>query len=216
MEFEFKVESNFLDKDSCNKIIDYYHDKLTSSEVIGNSKLRTSEDFYIDLDTIDDSDIKQIVLNIKQKISDISNLPIENQELLTLIKYNPGQEFKPHFDAFPDDDEFFVESVLGGQRLQTFIICLQQCELGGETSFDNIQKSLTLEPGECIYWQNVDEEFKILKDSLHSGRPPIKGEKWILTCWIRQNKYYALDRNITKQIITNYSEEFLINILKQL
>ncbi len=48
MSFEYTIDSNFLDVSSCDKIIDYYSDKLTESKVIGNSELRTSNDCYID------------------------------------------------------------------------------------------------------------------------------------------------------------------------
>lgn len=216
MSFEYTIDSNFLDVSSCDKIIEYYSDKLSESKVIGNSELRTSNDCYIDLLNIEDFAVKNIIFDLKDKISQISNLPIENQELLTLIKYSPGQEFKPHFDAFSKESEFYVESVLGGQRLKTFIICLRQCEVGGETSFDKSGISLRLNVGDCIYWNNVDSDLNIFDDSWHSGKPPLVGEKWILTVWIRENKYYPLDRNVAKQIIENYSKDFLINILKQL
>lgn len=216
MIFEYKLENDFLSKDESEKIINYFSDKLTPSEVIGNSKLRTSDDCYIDVSEVSDLDVTNILFDIKQKISQISQLPIENQELLTLIKYSPGQEFMPHLDAFSDYNEFEVESVLGGQRFWTFIICLKQCKSGGETTFDKIGKSIRLKSGQCIYWKNVDDESNVIPESLHSGKPPKVGEKWILTCWVRQNKYYALNRNIAKQLIDNYSKEILINTLKEL
>lgn len=216
MSFTFSIVDNFITKSESNKLIDYYKDKLNKSQVIGDSNLRTSSDCYIDLSEIDDLYLVDILFNIKKKISEISDLPTENQELLTLIKYEPGQEFKPHFDAFFNNEEFEVESVLGGQRFWTFIICLNQCESGGETTFDNIGESLRLKNNQCIYWKNIDEEYNVIPESLHSGKSPKIGEKWILTCWVRQNKYYPLNRSIAKQLINIYSKDILINTLKEL
>ena len=98
-------------------------------------------------------------------------------------------------DWIPTQITFRWKKKLGGQRLKTYIICLKQAEMGGSTGFININKFVTLQTGDLIWWNNVDENGQILSDSLHCGRCPIIGEKWILTCWIRENKYIAVDRN---------------------
>lgn len=216
MRFEYNIIDNFITSEESDSIINFFSDKLTPSMVIGNSYLRNSDDCYIDIDSISDKIQNRILKKIKNKISDFSQLPIENQELLTIIRYKKGQHFKPHLDAFHDYNEFQIEELLGGQRLKTYIICLQPSLSGGETRFDKLNKTIKLEKNQCIYWPNVDENGNIYTESLHSGIFPEDGEKWILTVWIRENKYYPLDRNVAKQIIENYSKDFLINILKQL
>lgn len=216
MSFEYKIIDNFITTEESDSIINFFSDKLTPSMVIGDSYLRNSDDCYIDLDSISDEKQTKILQNLKNKISEFSQLPIENQELLTIIRYKKGQHFKPHLDAFHDYNEFEIEELLGGQRLKTYIICLQASSSGGETKFDKLNKTIKLEKNQCIYWSNVDENGNIYPESLHSGIDPEEGEKWILTCWIREKKYFAIDRHIVKTIIENYSKEFLINTLKQL
>ena len=216
MSFEYKIIDNFITSEESDSIIEFFSDKLTPSMVIGDSYLRNSDDCYIDLDSISDEKQTKILQNLKNKISEFSQLPIENQELLTIIRYKKGQHFKPHLDAFHDYNEFEIEELLGGQRLKTYIICLQPSLSGGETKFDKLNKTIKLEKNQCIYWSNVDENGNIYPESLHSGIDPEEGEKWILTCWIREKKYFAIDRHIVKTIIENYSKEFLINTLKQL
>ena len=216
MSFEYNIIDNFITTEESDSIINFFSDKLTPSMVIGDSYLRNSDDCYIDLDSISDEKQTKILQNLKNKISEFSELPIENQELLTIIRYRKGQHFKPHLDAFHDYNEFEIEELLGGQRLKTYIICLQPSLSGGETKFDKLNKTIKLEKNQCIYWSNVDENGNIYPESLHSGIDPEDGEKWILTCWIREKKYFAIDRQIVKTIIENYSKEFLINTLKQL
>ena len=216
MSFEYKIIDNFITTEESDSIINFFSDKLTPSMVIGDSYLRNSDDCYIDLDSISDEKQIKILQSLKNKISEFSELPIENQELLTIIRYKKGQHFKPHLDAFHDYNEFEIEELLGGQRLKTYIICLQPSLLGGETRFDKLNKTIKLEKNQCIYWSNVDENGNIYPESLHSGIDPEEGEKWILTCWIREKKYFPIDRNIVRMIIENYSKDFLINTLKQL
>lgn len=216
MSFKFHLIDEFIDSVDSEYIINYYRDKLTPSLVIGNSNLRDSNDFYIDTDNILDNHLFNIINKIKLKISEYSNLPVDNQELLTLIKYSPGQYFKPHLDAFHEYDEFEIEDALGGQRLKTFIICLKSSQSGGETKFDKLNKSVKLSNGQCIWWNNVDEFGNVYTESLHSGETPIDGDKWILTCWIRERKYYPIGRDFAKQIIEKYSKPILINILENL
>lgn len=200
MRFEYHIENNFISSEFSDKVINYFTDKLhdskTLSDELYSERIRTSSDYYIDPILIDNVEIKELIINLKSKISKHSNLPIENQELLTIIRYKPGEEFKPHFDALdPSSDYFRIEKKLGGQRLKTYIICLKQAEMGGSTGFININDFVLLKHGDCIWWNNVDKNGQIFTDSLHCGRCPIIGEKWILTCWIRENKYIAVDRN---------------------
>ena len=216
MSFKFEIIDDFISSEDSYQLIEYFSDKLSPSNVIGNSYLRNSDDFYIELESLQNKKIQDILSNIKIKISNISNIPIENQELFTIIRYKEGQHFKPHFDAFHDYDDFEVEDLLGGQRLKTFIICLKSSKKGGETKFEKLDKEIKLENNQCIYWDNVDKNGNLYTQSLHSGLSPEIGEKWILTCWIREKKYYALDRNIAKKIIENYSKQILINTLESL
>lgn len=200
MSFKYYIQNNFVSSEFSEKVINYFSDKLHQSDVLTDveysQRLRTSSDYYIDVNLIQNFEIQSLIVGIQNKISEHSGLPLENQELLTIIRYKPGEEFKPHFDALDTNSEYFqFEKKLGGQRLKTYIICLKQAEMGGFTGFPKINKNELLRPGDCIWWDNVDKFGNIYEDSIHCGRCPIIGEKWILTCWIRENKYIAVNRN---------------------
>ncbi len=215
MSFDYRIIDNFLSEYQCLSLIEYFSDKLFKSNVIGDDSLRTSDDHYIQTNMIDDSIVLNEVKNLQKIFSEISNLPIENQELLTIIRYKVGQEFKPHFDTFREED-MEIQSVLGGQRIWTFITCLREAESGGETTFPNLNTELKLKTGQCIFWKNTDVDGNVFEESIHSGNPPVSGEKWIITCWIRENKYYPIEHNTIKNLLNIYTKDQLVEVLSKL
>ncbi len=215
MKFNYEIVDNLLSEEQCSSVMKYFGDKLIPSKVIGEESLRTSDDHYIQKELIDDIEVLDVVEYLQNKFAKICNLPIENQELLTIIRYKVGQEFKPHLDVFQKID-MEVQSILGGQRTWTFITCLKESDIGGETCFPKRNEILKLKAGQCLFWKNTDSDGNIFEDSLHSGKTPISGEKWIVTCWVREKKYYPLDHNLVKQLIEVYPKENLIEVLSQL
>lgn len=202
MSFTFSIIDNFISDSDADNLLDYYRQKLSKSKTLNDnitseySKLRTSQDYYISESLVESEEIKKIISYLKTKISEDSNIPIENQELLNIIRYLPGEQFQNHYDGFHKNSSYYAnEMKLGGQRLKTYIICLQKATLGGYTGFPKINQNILLERGQCISWDNVDNNGDILEDSMHCGRCPIEGEKWIITCWIRENKYVEINRN---------------------
>lgn len=49
-----------------------------------------------------------------------SNIPVENGEALHILRYEDGQEYKPHHDFFHDS----VNVADGGQRCATMLMYL--------------------------------------------------------------------------------------------
>ena len=131
MGFTFSITDHFISDSDASKLIDYYRDKLSKSKTLNNntdseySKLRTSQDYYISERLIDSGEIKDIIVSIKTKISEDSKIPIENQELLNIIRYLPGEQFQNHYDGFHKTATYFSnEMKFGGQRLKTYIISI--------------------------------------------------------------------------------------------
>ena len=216
MSFQYNIISNFLSYDECDSLINYYFDKLKPSQVIGESYLRNSDDYFIDQKEIESDQILHIVNNLKNKFFEISGLSIENQEMLTIIKYQPGQSFKTHYDSFTEKNQLDVQELIGGQRVWTFIVCLKEATSGGLTHFDNLNESVKLKAGECIFWKNIDENGEVFKESLHSGQSPDIGEKWILNCWIRERKHIPIGHQFLSDLMVNFTKEQLIEVLNNI
>ena len=63
---------------------------------------------------------------LNRRIAAISHSAYEDGEALALLRYSPGQEYRPHFD--------FVSGATN-RRLQTALIYLNSGYEGGETHF---------------------------------------------------------------------------------
>lgn len=119
-------------------------------------------------------------------IADVTGLPRENQELIHILRYNIGEEYKPHEDFFHPGTDYFSEQIKrGGQRIYSVIIYLNEVEKGGETYFPRVNISVKPETGKVLIWKNVIGNL-LNFNSKHAGLPVIAGEKWIAIKWVRE------------------------------
>ncbi|KAJ0092117.1 hypothetical protein Patl1_26233 [Pistacia atlantica] len=68
---------------------------------------------------------------IEKRISVFSQVPIENGELIQVLRYEKDQYYKPHHDYFADT----YNLKRGGQRIATMLMYLSDNVEGGETYF---------------------------------------------------------------------------------
>jgi prolyl 4-hydroxylase len=179
---------NFLTPEECQKIIDMGKDHLVRSQVVGKNASKTIEDrsSYGAWIPYEDSEW------IDKKISAVTHMPVESMEQLHLLRYNPTQQYKPHYDWFrrdlsEDQERTIVER---GQRLATFITYLNEVEEGGETIFPKINLKVKPKRGEGLLFYNLLPHGETDSNALHGGLPVIKGEKFIVTKWIREKKWH--------------------------
>ena len=158
---------------------------LSNSEVANNMKnVRTSSQVWFEKKN------NPIFEKISKKVSKKTNLPIENQEKIQILNYQPGQFYKHHFDncLSHDSDCNKLEKGTNERKITTFIY-LNDVEDGGETSFNNIGIKVKPKKGMAIFWSNLSKDNGDEFCSLHEALPVIKGEKWALTIWSRIKKF---------------------------
>ena len=114
----------------------------------------------------------ELVDRIKLEISKLSGFPIENQEDFHFIKYSERGEYKPHYD--------------GLNRAKTALIYLNEGFKGGETVFNNINRTIKPEIGKLVIWDNLNLDGTNDKNSLHTGLPVQFGTKYIAVIWIKK------------------------------
>jgi hypothetical protein len=117
-------------------------------------------------------------------------------EVLGLLRYQPGQAYELHYDAFAEDQakaDVLLQD--GGQRIRTALVYLNESYVGGETRMENLDIDVKGRTGDLLVFDNVDEQGLRHPDSLHTGRPVVSGTKWLLSQWYREH-----ETAFTKQI----------------
>ena len=130
------------------------------------------------------------ILMVERRIDDLLGIPSENVETVQGQRYTPGQEFKPHQDYFHTTQSYWADvRKRGGQRSWTAMAFLNQVEEGGATEFPKLEISVPPQTGALLIWNNMKPDGSPNPDTLHAGRPVIKGTKYIITKWYRARKW---------------------------
>ncbi|KAF3435527.1 hypothetical protein FNV43_RR22616 [Rhamnella rubrinervis] len=136
---------------------------------------------------------------VEQKISKVTMIPRTHGEAFNVLRYEVGQKYDSHYDAF-NPAEYGPQK---SQRVASFLLYLTSVEEGGETMFpfENGVKlgmgfdykkcaGLKVKPqqGDGLLFYSVFPNGTIDQLSLHGSCPVIKGEKWVATKWIRDQE----------------------------
>ncbi|HEX8443879.1 MAG TPA: 2OG-Fe(II) oxygenase [Allosphingosinicella sp.] len=124
---------------------------------------------------------EDLVVNaLNRRIAAITGTQPSWGEPLHVLRYAPGQEYKPHVDALPG-----VEN----QRRWTALLYLNNEYEAGETDFDQLGIVARGEPGDALIFANAADDGRPDYRTRHAGRPVASGTKWLATRWIRQAPY---------------------------
>ena len=121
-----------------------------------------------------------VIQAINRRLGSVSGTDVEQREALYVIRYRPGEEYRPHFDALPG---------LANQRQWTAICYLNDEYDGGATSFPELDISVRAATGDVLIFANVDSAGRADARTRHAGEKVTNGEKWIATRWIRQRPH---------------------------
>lgn len=124
---------------------------------------------------------------LQARMAAASGLPERWMEAPSVLHYAPGEQIREHYD-FVDPNithDYAAEIARNGQRIVTFIVYLNDDYDGGETAFPTLSFSHKGSRGEGILFVNALADLSPDKRMLHAGRPTTRGEKWIVTQFIR-------------------------------
>ena len=108
-------------------------------------------------------------------------------EAPSVLHYSPGEQIQNHFD-FVDPkstDDYAGEIARNGQRIITFLLYLNDDYDGGETDFPKLGFAHKGRCGDGVYFINALNDLSPDLRTIHAGRPTTRGEKWIITQFIR-------------------------------
>ena len=122
-----------------------------------------------------------VIHALNRRIAAASATDVTCGEPLQILRYRPGQEFKPHVDCTASTDN---------QRVLTMLVYLTEDYSGGDTEFLSTGLRFRGGIGEGLLFRNADPSTgKPDTLSRHAGLPVTAGEKIIASRWIRQRPF---------------------------
>ncbi|XP_047163940.1 probable prolyl 4-hydroxylase 9 isoform X1 [Vigna umbellata] len=133
---------------------------------------------------------------VEEKIARATKIPRSHGEAFNILRYEVGQKYNSHYDAF-DYAEYGPQK---SRRVASFLLYLTDVPEGGETMFpfengfnmdgnynfeDCIGLKVKPRKGDGLLFYSLLPNGTIDQTSLHGSCPVIKGEKWVATKWIR-------------------------------
>lgn len=131
-----------------------------------------------------DTDLVQIA--IQYRMASAVGLPVSNMEGPTVLHYEPGQQITDHFDFLnPGLPIYAQELAARGERIITFLAYLNDDYDAGETDFPRLGVRHKGRRGSGLFFVNALPDGRPDLRTVHAGRPPTRGEKWIVSQFFR-------------------------------
>jgi prolyl 4-hydroxylase len=125
-------------------------------------------------------------LMVQTRISAVCGQPVSHLEAPTVLHYAVGEEIKNHYDFVDPTQPSYAEDIRRfGYRTLTFLVYLNDGYAGGETVFPKLGVSHSGTQGEGILFDNTLRDGQADVRTLHGGRPPSRGEKWVFSQFVR-------------------------------
>jgi hypothetical protein len=125
---------------------------------------------------------------VQLRIARAAQAELVQAEQLIVLRYAPGQEYRPHRDYLPPGT-LERDRPGAGNRGRTICVYLNAVASGGETEFPAAGLRVAPRPGRAVIFDNLHDDGQPDIDALHAGCPVVEGEKWLATLWLRQRPY---------------------------
>lgn len=113
---------------------------------------------------------------LNRRIAAASGTDVAQGEPLQVLRYAPGQQYRPHLDAVPG---------MANQRILTALVWLNADYEGGETLF--LERGLPVKggQGDLMVFANALPDGRPDPATRHAGAPVTSGVKLLASRWIR-------------------------------
>lgn len=170
-----------LTPQECSYLIEAASDRFEPSMVFDSARklvrdsIRTSDGtaFYWHLEDA-------AVHAMNRRVAAASHTDYEQGEALQVLRYAPGQEYRPHFD--------YVQGA-ENRRLWTGLIYLNNDYEGGATAFVRTGLEVRGNTGDVLLFRNARPDDSQDPLAEHAGRAVTAGTKYLATRWIRERRW---------------------------
>ncbi|MBX3726876.1 MAG: 2OG-Fe(II) oxygenase [Xanthomonadales bacterium] len=129
-----------------------------------------------------------VVRTMERRIAALTGWSTRALEPCSIIRYRPGQAYRPHVDWFSAEQvqrNLVQRGDPSGQRMATFLVYLRAPGRGGGTAYPRAGLTVAGQDGMGLIHWNVDPDGHPDPESLHAGEPVQAGEKWLWRCTLR-------------------------------
>lgn len=178
--------ADFLPQPICDYVVGLAAPRLQRGKVVddtGGESVRDERSNAVTWFGLGDADPVLELVNLRTAAAVGS--PPEYAEGLGVLHYLPGESYAQHVDYIPLAPQNAVQLATRGQRSKTLLIYLNDDFEGGETEFPRLGRKFRPPAGSAIIFHNVDRSGQVDPMTLHAGRTPTSGEKWLISKWFR-------------------------------
>ncbi len=189
---QIRAFDSLLSPQICDWIMDRASPRLTRAEVydavnkrniVGQTRTNRVANFGL-------SDVELLDVLVQVRMSLASRIPMNHMEAPAVLHYAVGEESTNHYDfVSPTTPNYADEIARNGQRIATFLIYLNDDYDGGATDFPTLGICHKGQRGQGLLFINALPDLQPDMRMLHAGRPPTRGEKWIVSQFIRSRPF---------------------------
>jgi prolyl 4-hydroxylase len=130
-----------------------------------------------------DTDLVFVLAQLR--MSACLGIPLRHFEAVTVLHYDAGEEITEHYDFIdPNLPDYQQQIAQQGDRVVTFLVYLNDDYGAGQTAFPRLGIDHKGTRGEAVYFVNAGNGRADTR-TLHAGRTPAGGEKWIISQFVR-------------------------------
>jgi prolyl 4-hydroxylase len=116
---------------------------------------------------------------LNRRLAALTGTNVDQGESLHVLRYRPGQEYRPHVDWLLDDNP----------RIVTALVYLNEDYTGGETEFIKTGLKIRGRKGDVLVFRSQGDDGGLDPLSEHAGMPVTSGTKYLASRWIRARKH---------------------------
>jgi prolyl 4-hydroxylase len=156
------------------------YDAARRVEVVDAHRSNTAATFHVDT-------VELVHVLLQARMAAACGVGERSMEPPAVLHYSPGQQIHDHYDFVNPEStpDYAGELARNGQRIITFLVYLNEDYDGGDTDFPRLGLRHKGRRGEGLYFANARADLTPEYRMLHAGRPPVRGEKWIVSQFVR-------------------------------
>jgi prolyl 4-hydroxylase len=168
-----------IDKSRGRLVRAQVYDALAKKETVSETRTNSLAQF-----NVNDADLVSVLTQVHMCAN--AGVAFRQLEPLSVLHYATGEESTEHFDFIdPLTPRYEEEVAQKGERIVTFLLYLNDDYDGGETDMVALRMKHKGRRGDGLLFVNALENGQPDRRTLHAGRPPTRGEKWIVSQFVR-------------------------------